>query len=109
MSILYEYINELCFTNAQNFETILLRNQCGFRKEFSAQLCLLAMLKNGNWPLMIRKDLVHFSLIFLKAMGYYQHLRLIQIYLSKRKERTKINSGFSLWEEIFPGYLKDQF
>ena len=30
-------------------------------------------------------------------------LRLIQSYLSKRKQRTKINSEFSSWEEILFG------
>ena len=40
----------------------------------------------------------------LNAHGFnLPALRLVQSYLSNRKQRTKINSEFSSWEEIFFG------
>ena len=40
----------------------------------------------------------------LKAYGFsIAALRLVQNYLSNRKQRTKINSDFSSWEEILFG------
>ena len=42
----------------------------------------------------------------LNAYGFsLPALRLMQGYLSNRKQRTKINSEFSLWEEILFWYL----
>ena len=53
---------------SEYFEPILSKFQCGFRKVFRAQHCLLAMLKSGNQSLMIRETLVLFSLACPKLL-----------------------------------------
>ena len=65
------------------FETILSKNQCGFRKGFSVQLCLLAMLKNGNRPFVIRKDLLHSQCIWVSLTNITINTKLFI------KEKTK--------------------
>ena len=101
------------------FESFLSKYQCGFRKEYSAQHCLLSMLEKWKSAIDNRKmfgDLLtdlskafvclsHDLLIAkLNAYGFsIAALRLVQNYLSNRKQRTKINSDFSSWEEILFG------
>ena len=93
------------------FESFLSKYQCGFRKEYSAQHCLLSMLEKWKSAIDNRKmfgDLLtdlskafvclsHDLLIAkLNAYGFsIAALRLVQNYLSNRKQRTKINSDFS--------------
>ena len=90
----------------------------GFRKGFSAQHCLLSILEKWKSAIDNRKIfdalLTHLS----KAFGCFSHdlliaklnslgfstaaLRLLQNYLSNRKQRTEINSGFiSSQENLF--------
>ena len=46
----------------------------------------------------------------LNAYGFsLPALRLVQSYLSNRKQRTKINSEFRLWEKYFFGVLQGSF
>ena len=49
-------------------------------------------------------------LVKLHAYGFSSSaLRLIYSYLTNRKQRTKINSSYSSWEEPFLAFLKDQY
>ena len=93
--------------------------QCGFRARYSAQHCLLAMLEKWKSAVDNKKtfgalltdlskafDCLSHDLLLAKLNAYgfnLPALRLIQSYLSKRKQRTKINSEFSSWEEILFG------
>ena len=93
--------------------------QCGFRKGYGAQDCLLAMLE--QWKSEVDKgkvfgtlltdlskafDCLSHELIIAKLNAYgfsLTALNLIQNYLSKRQQRTKINQSYSSWEEILFG------
>ena len=95
---------------SEYFEPILSKFQCGFRKGYSAQHCLLAMLEKWKSAVDNKKTfgalLTDLSKAFhcLNAYGFsLPALRMIQSYLSNRKQRTKINSDFSSWEEILFG------
>ena len=101
------------------FEPILSKYQCGFRKGFSAQHCLLAMLEKWKSAADNKKtfgalltdlskvfDCLSDDLLITKVNAYgfsLPALRLVQSYLTKRKQKTKINSEFSSWEEILFG------
>ena len=100
-------------------EPLLSKYQCGFRKGYSAQYCLLAMLE--KWKSSIDKgksfgalltdlskafDCLSHELLLAKLHAYgfnLSALRLIHSYLTKRKQRTKINTEYSSWEEILFG------
>ena len=104
---------------SEHFETILSKFQCGFGKGYSAQHCLLAILE--KWKLAVDNkrnfdalltdlskafDCLPHDLLLAKLNAYgfsLPALRLVQSYLSNRKQRTKINSEFSRWEEILFG------
>ena len=101
------------------FETILSPNQCGFRKGFSAQHCLISLIEkwkksidNGGAFGALMTDLSkafdclsHELLIAkLEAYGFNEKsLKLIYNYLSNRKQRVKINDSYSSWREILYG------
>ena len=92
---------------------------CGFRRGYSTQLSLIVMLEyirenldKGNFTGMLLTDLskafdclVHDLLIAkLNAYGFdYNALRLIDNYLSDRKQRTKIGEAYSSWTDIILG------
>ena len=93
--------------------------QCGFRKGFSTQQCLIAFIE--KWKSAVDKGksfgalLTDLSKVFdclphelfiakLHAYGFsLSALRLMYSYLSNRKQRTKINESYSSWEEILYG------
>ena len=93
--------------------------QCGFRKSYSTQQCLLALIE--KWKSAIDKgksfgalltdlskafDCLPHELLIIKLHSYgfsLNALRLIHSYLSNRKQRTKINESYSSWEEILFG------
>ena len=101
------------------FNHILSKWQCGFRKGFSTQHCLLVMkekwrkcLDKGAISGAILTDLskafdcmLHDLLIAkLAAYGFdYQSLRIMESFLSNRQQRTKINNAFSRYSEIIYG------
>ena len=91
----------------------------GIYKRYNAQHCLLAMIEkwkeaagNGNVFGALLTDLskafnclLH-DLIIAKLNSYGFHLtalNLIHNYLTKRKQRTKINHSYSSWEDILFG------
>ena len=97
----------------------LSKYQCGFRKGYNAQNCLLAMIEkwkkavdNGNvfgallTDLSKAFDCLPHDLIIAKlnSCGFNLiALNLIHNYLTKRKQRTKINQLYSSWEDILFG------
>ena len=93
--------------------------QCGFRKGYSTQQCLLALIE--KWKSAVDKgksfgalltdlskafDCLPHELLIAKLHSYgfsLNALRLIHSYLSNRRQRTKINESYSSWEEILFG------
>ena len=115
-------IFERCmFKHMSNYfeKHFLSKYQCGFRKGFSAQHCLMALLE--KWKTCVNQkqicgalltdlskafDCLPHGLIIAKLNAYgfsLSALRLIHDYLSNRKQRTKINLTYSSWEEILFG------
>ena len=92
------------------FDNILLPSECGFRKGYSSQLCLLALLENfkksaddGNefgvllTYLSKAFDCIDHKLLIANFFCYGVSplaLNLIHSYLSKRTQRIKINNSF---------------
>ena len=85
--------------------------QCGFRKGFSAQHCLVSMLEKWKSATDNKKlfgvlltDLSKaFDLLTAKLNAYgfnMSALRFVHSYLKNGMQRTKINSEYSSWEEI---------
>ena len=97
-------------------DSYLSKEQCGFRKGYSQQYCLLVMLE--KWKNAVAKgncfgalltdlskafDCLSHKLLIAKLHAYgfdLLALNLIQSYLSNRKQRTNINATYSSWEEI---------
>ena len=94
---------------SEYFEPILSKFQCGFRKRFGAQHCLLAMLEKWKSAVDKNRNFGAFLNDLSKAFDYLSHdlllakLKCLWIqftgtnYLSNRKKQTKINSKFSPW------------
>ena len=100
-------------------EKILSIYQCGFRKNYSSQHCLIVMLE--KWKLCLDKqgstgvlitdlskafDCLDHDLIIAKLYAYgfdYKAVKLIYDYLSCRFQRVRINSSYSSWKEILKG------
>ena len=101
------------------FESILSKYQCGFRKGYSAQHCLISLIEkwkqavdNGGAFGALMTDLskafdcLSHELLLAKLHAYgfdKKSLNLVNNYLSHRKQRIKINDAFSSWREILFG------
>ena len=90
-----------------------------FRKGFSTQKCLLALLK--KWKNAIDKGKIFGALLTdisnasdchnhelliakLNACGFtLPALKLVHNYLSNRKQRVRVNDSYSLWQNILFG------
>ena len=101
------------------FVKFLPDQQCGFRKGYSTQHCLLNLL--GKWKNSVDKgkffgalltdlskafDCLNHELLTAKRNTYgfnLPALQLIHDYLSNRKQRTKIDDDYSSWSEILFG------
>ena len=101
------------------FDKFLSDQQCGFRKGYSTQHCLLNLLE--KWKNSVDKGKVFGALLtdLSKAFDCLNHelftaklnaygftlsaLPLIHDYLSNRKQRTKIDDTYSSWSEILFG------
>ena len=110
--LLYYQINDY-------MDSKLSTQQCGFRKNMSAQHCLLVMLEKWKNSLdnkgscgVLLTDLskafdclIHDLLIAkLNAYGFdYISLKLIHSYLTNRFQRVRVNSKFSSWNDIIFG------
>ena len=100
-------------------DVFLSRHQCGFKKGYSTQQCLLAMPekwkstvdnKKNIWALLANLsrafDWLSHELFLAKLHAYGLSIparRLVYSYLKNRRQRTKINSAYSSWEEILFG------
>ena len=105
------------------FDSLLATNQCGFRKGFSSQYCLLAMLQKfkeeidrGNQFGALLTDLskafdcIDHKLLIAKLYEYgvlSSALNIISSYLKQRTRRTKINDCFSTRSNIEYNVLQD--
>ena len=105
------------------FDMLFSKFQCGFRKCFNAQDCLLAMIE--KWRKTLDKGgetgavLTDFSKAFecidhnlliakLNAYGFEkQSIDFLHLYLTKRKQRTKLDSAYSSWELLLSGVPQD--
>ena len=98
------------------FEDIFNKQQCGFRKGYNTQQCLLKMLE--KWKRSVDEGKVFGALLtdLSKASGCLDHelliaklnaygfslpvLRLINDYLFNRRQQTSIGNSFSDWFEV---------
>ena len=92
------------------------KQQCGFRKGYSTQQCILAFLE--KWKQVVDSVQMFGALLtdLSKAFDCLDHepliaklnaygfslpaLKLVHDYLSNRKQRTKVNRTYSSWLEI---------
>ena len=100
-------------------KAFLSRHQCGFRKGYNRQQCLLTMIKKWRSAVDNKKtfgalltdlskayDCLSHELLLAKLQAYgfsISALRLAYSYLKNRKQRTKMNSMYRSWEEILFG------
>lgn len=114
-------VYERCLYNqiSEFFEKKLSDYQCGFRKGFSAQHCLLVMIeywrksldKGGSFGALLTDlskafDCLPHDLLIAKLYAYgfdLSSVRLLHSYLTGRKQRVKIDHVYSSWEEILFG------
>ena len=99
------------------FQTIFSKFQCGFWRGFNTQHCLLAMVEKWRKTLAgggetgdvltdLSKafDCIDHNLLIAKLNAYgfdKQSINFIYFCLTKRKQRTKVNSAVSSWEMLF--------
>ena len=114
-------IYERCLYNQMQtyFDNLLSKYQCGFRKGFNAQHCLVSMIKKwkesvdsgGPFGALMTDlskafDCLHHELLIAKLDAYgfdIKSVKLIQQYLSNRKQRVKVGNTYSSWKDIFYG------
>ena len=112
---------EKCIYNELSIflEKVLSKYQCGFRKGFSAQHCLLKLLE--QWKESVDQGLVFGALLtdLSKAFDCLSHelliakfsaygmedsaVRFVSDYLTNRKQRTKIGNNYSSWSDVLFG------
>ena len=101
------------------FDQIFSKFQCGFRKGFSTQNCLLYIIENwkesldqgGHYGTLLTDlskafDCIMHDLLIAKLQAYgfdNDSLNFICNYLVGREQRIKINSSFSTWSKIENG------
>ena len=112
LPIISKIFEKIVSKQIRNFmDSLLSKYQCGFRRGFSAQDYLLAMLEkfkssvdNGKvfgvllTDLSRELDCLLHELIITKLNAYrlsVSALKLMQSYISERKQRTKINQAHS--------------
>ena len=102
-----------------HFDKLLSKYQCGFRKGFSTQHCLLAMIEklrksldSGGSSAALLTDLskafdcLPHDLLIAKLHAYgikKGSLKLLFSYLKNRKQRVRLNNTYSEWIEILFG------
>ena len=95
------------------------KHQCGFRKGYSAQHCLIVMLE--KWRASLDKrgfagvlltdlskafDCLDHDLLVAKIEAYgfdFNSTKLLHSYLTNRYQRARVNSNYSKWSEIISG------
>ena len=110
----------IMYTQIESFmEDKLLKLLTGFRKNYSTQHCLINMLE--KWKNTLDKggfvcamfmdlpkafDTMNYDLLIAKlgAFGFQKDaLSFMKSYLTKRRQRVRVNSHFSTWERIISG------
>ena len=105
----------MCKQLSNHFDNIFLKFQCGFRKTFGAQHCLLSMIDKLKRAANNNKFFGAIITGLLKAFDYICHdllnlhacklslraLKMIQDYLLNQKQRIKSGSSYSTWENIY--------
>ena len=108
----YDQINDY-------FHPLFSKLQCGFRKVFNAQHCLLVLAEKCRQALDTRGyagilltdlskafDCINHELLIAKLHAYgfsSESLTFIQSYLTNRIQRVKINSSFSEYSNVESG------
>ena len=120
LSNVSKIFERIIFNQILNYmDSFFSKFQCRFRKGYSTQQCLLSMIEkwkravdNGKPFRLLLTDLskvfdgLSHELLLAKLHAYgfsFAALRLIHSYLTNRKQRTKVNSSYSSWEEILFG------
>ena len=101
------------------FDTLFSKFQCGFRKGFNVQHCLLAMIekwrktldKGGETGAILTDlskafDCIDHNLLIAKLDAYgfeKQSIDFLHSYLKKRKQITKVDSAYILWKMLLSG------
>ena len=111
-------IYERCLYNQMQtyFDNLLSKYQCGFRKGFNAQHCLVSIIEKwkesvdsggafGALMIDLSKafDCLHHELLIAKLDVYgfdIKSVKLIQQYLSNRKQRVKVGNAYSSWRHF---------
>ena len=104
-------------------DEMLSKYQCGFRKGFSTQYCLINLLEKWRQSLdqgpvfaTLLTDLsnafecISYELSIAKLIAYgvkISSVRLIYDYLTNRKQRTKIGNDYNSWKTSYLEYHKD--
>ena len=102
-----------------HFDKLLSKYQCGFRKGFSTQHCLLAMIEKlrksldsgGSSAALLTElskvfDCLPHDLLIAKLHAYgikKGSLKLLFSYLKNRKQRVRLNNTYSEWIDILFG------
>ena len=101
------------------FDQIFSKLQCGFRKGFSAEQCLIHMMEKrrtylhtgGHGSALLTDlskalDCMDHQLLITKLNAYGvdpNSLYVLGSYLEKKKQRTKVNGSCSNFDDIFSG------
>ena len=101
------------------FDQIFSKLQCGFRKGFSAEQCLIHMIEKwqtyldigGHGSALLTDlskafDCIDHQLLIAKLNAYgvdTNSLYFLASYLEKRKQRTKVNGSYINFDDIFSG------
>ena len=106
----------LCKQIMMFMDPLFSKSQCGFRKDYGTRDCFLVMLE--HWKSVVDKGKVFGALLtdLSKAFDCLSHelivaklnaygfnlavLKLVQSYLSKRRQRTKIDQCYTSWGQI---------
>ena len=83
------------------FDDILSKYQCRFRKGFNAQHCLVSMIEKWKESVDIGGAFGTLMTDSLMLLTVYIMVKLIQQYISNRKQRLKAGNAYSSWKEIF--------
>ena len=123
LPILSKLFERLISKQLSEFESILSKFQCGFRKGYGVQNCLLMMLEtwkeatdnNKTFGALLTDlskpfDCLSLDLLIAKLHAYgldLASLKILQDYLTNRKQRTKVDSFYNSWKKILSGVPQD--
>ena len=114
LPVFYIFIFEMSLSRklSEFFDNILSKFECGFRKGYGSQHCLLLMLEIWKGATDNNKALSALLTDLSKAfdsLGFFDYqitCGLEIIYLGNFKQRTKMDSFYSPWEAILSGVLQ---